>query len=127
MSNSTLHSHASLFLANHLTLGDLSNWFVILVNAKIRKFRLKQSYKREISGFLGEVAENCAVSGYYAASSSNFIPTFRNNMSVPVFKRLKMGPIGCPETSVRNHNYLLRNDPEERSSQTYKCMITKHN
>ena len=30
---------------------------------------------------------------------------------------LKMGLIGRPETLVRNHNYLLRNNPEERSSQ----------
>jgi len=29
---------------------------------------------------------------------------------------LKMGPIGCPETSVRNYNYSLRNNLEERSS-----------
>jgi len=29
---------------------------------------------------------------------------------------LKMGPIGCPETPVRNYQYSLRNDPEERSS-----------
>ena len=28
----------------------------------------------------------------------------------------KMRPIGCPETSVRNYHYLLRNNPEERSS-----------
>jgi len=28
-----------------------------------------------------------------------------------------MGPIGCPETSVRNYQYSLRNIPEERSSQ----------
>jgi len=27
-----------------------------------------------------------------------------------------MGPIGCPETSLRNYNYSLRKDPEERSS-----------
>jgi hypothetical protein len=27
-----------------------------------------------------------------------------------------MGPIGCPETSVRNYRYSLRNNPEERSS-----------
>ena len=27
-----------------------------------------------------------------------------------------MGPIGCPETSVRNYHYSLCNDPEERSS-----------
>ena len=30
---------------------------------------------------------------------------------------LRMGPIGCPETSVRNYQYLLCNNPEERSSQ----------
>jgi hypothetical protein len=27
-----------------------------------------------------------------------------------------MGPIGCPETSVTNHGYMLRNIPEERKS-----------
>jgi len=27
---------------------------------------------------------------------------------------LKMGPIGCPETSVINYHYLLRNNPEDR-------------
>ena len=32
----------------------------------------------------------------------------------PTFKT--MGPIGCPETSVRNYHYSLRNNPEERSS-----------
>ena len=25
-----------------------------------------------------------------------------------------MGPIGCPETSVRNYHYSLRNNPDER-------------
>ena len=29
---------------------------------------------------------------------------------------LKIGPIGCPETSVWNYHYSLRNNPEERSS-----------
>ena len=28
---------------------------------------------------------------------------------------LKIGPIGYPETSVRNYHYSLRNNPEERS------------
>jgi len=39
-----------------------------------------------------------------------------------------VGPIGCPETSVRNCHYLLRNSPEERSSQRkYKEMaLTSH-
>ena len=27
-----------------------------------------------------------------------------------------MRPTGCPETSVRNYHYSLRNNPEERSS-----------
>jgi hypothetical protein len=42
---------------------------------------------------------------------------------------LKMGPIGCPETSVRNCHYSLQNNPEERSSHPLRggslqsCMI----
>ena len=31
-------------------------------------------------------------------------------------KILNMVPTGCPETSVRNYHYSLRNNPEERSS-----------
>jgi len=31
-----------------------------------------------------------------------------------------MGPIGCPEMSVRIYHYSLRNNPEERSSQENK-------
>ena len=54
-----------------------------------------------ISGFHHEVDETCALLCYYAASSGNF---------------LKMEPIGCPEMWVRNYHYLLRNNPEERSS-----------
>jgi hypothetical protein len=48
------------------------------------------------AGFRDEAAENCAIPGYYAASIGNF------------FYR-RFGP------SLRNY-YLLRNDPEERSS-----------
>jgi hypothetical protein len=29
---------------------------------------------------------------------------------------MNMRPTGCPETSVRNYYYSLRNNPEERSS-----------
>jgi hypothetical protein len=35
-----------------------------------------------ISGVRHEVAENCAVLGYYASSSGNFLPTFRDNLLV---------------------------------------------
>jgi len=30
------------------------------------------------------------------------------------YRPLKMGPIGCPETSLRNYHHMLRNIPEER-------------
>jgi len=36
-----------------------------------------------ISGFRREGAENCALLGYYATSSANFLPTFRDKLSVP--------------------------------------------
>jgi len=63
-------------------------------------------------------AENCTLPGCYEASSGNFLPTFRDNLSVPCFYSwpLKKGPIGCPETSVRNYHHSLRNSPEERRS-----------
>jgi hypothetical protein len=32
-------------------------------------------------GFRREVDENCALLSYYAASSGNFLPTFRDNLS----------------------------------------------
>jgi len=51
-----------------------------------------------ISGFRCEVDEKFTLLVYYAARS-------------------KMAPIGCPETSLRNYHYWLRNNAEERSSQ----------
>ena len=59
------------------------------------------------------LAENCALLDFYTASIGNFLPTFRDNLPVPSpgVKNplpLKMGPIGCPETSVRNYQYSLR-------------------
>jgi len=36
-----------------------------------------------ISGFHREVAETCALQGYYTASSGNFLPTFQDNVSIP--------------------------------------------
>jgi len=42
------------------------NWFIV----------------RVILGFRREAPENCALLGYYAASSGNFLLTFRVNLSV---------------------------------------------
>ena len=36
-----------------------------------------------ILGFRREVDRNCPFLGYYAASSGNFLPTFRDDLSVP--------------------------------------------
>jgi hypothetical protein len=60
----------------------------------------------EISGFRREVDENCAFFGYYSSSGVQKI----------ILDPWKMGPIDCPETSVRNSHYSLRNNPKERSS-----------
>ena len=41
-----------------------------------------------------EVGENCALLGYYAASSGNALPTFRDNLSVlSSGVKIKMGKI----------------------------------
>ena len=72
-----------------------------------------------ISGFRREVGVNCALLGYYAASSGNSLPKFRDSLSVlssGVKNSKNMGPIGCPEMSVRSYHYSLRNNTEERIS-----------
>jgi hypothetical protein len=55
-----------------------------------------------ILGFCSEVDETCALLGYYAASSGNLLTI--------------LGPVGCPETSIRNYHYLLHNKPAACSS-----------
>jgi len=73
-----------------------------------------------ISGFRHEVADNCALLGYYAASSGNSLPTFRDNLSGPIFNGQEFkngGRISYSEMSVRNYHYPLRNSPEERSAE----------
>ena len=42
-----------------------------------------------ISRLCREVAENCALLGYYVARSGNILPTFRDYLSVPSL-RVKM-------------------------------------
>jgi len=71
-----------------------------------------------ISDFCREVDVNCARVGYYAASSGNLLPTFRDDLLVPTSRvqsswPLKMGPIGYLEKSMINYHYSLRNDWED--------------
>ena len=87
-----------------------------------------------ISGFRRDVAEICALLGYYAALSGSSVLSFQENLSVPssrikkFFLGLpdpKMGPIGSPETSIQNHRSTLRNIPEERRSQLHRGVSLK--
>ena len=57
------------------------------------------------------------------------LPTFQDNLSVPSSRvkdsswtvlPLKMGPIGCPETSVRKSHSTLSKIPKERSSNLHR-------
>jgi len=100
----------------------ISSWILSFCLAFPRWFSLV------ISGFRREIVERCALLGYYAASSGNFVPIFWNNLSVQESIRIldswtrRMGRIGCPETSVRNYHYSLRNNPEEHVLRPEFCM-----
>jgi hypothetical protein len=84
------------------------------------------SYKlRVISGFHSEVAENCAILRCYVANGGNFLPTFRDNISVPssgdqdffLFLTRKDGADRLSQKSLRNDHYSPRDNPEEHGSQ----------
>ena len=82
----------------------------------------KYLFQRVVLGFRREVDKNCDLVVYYAASSGNFLATFRDNLSAPSSginnpRTLRMRLKGCTETSVRNYHYPLHNNLEERSSQ----------
>ena len=70
-----------------------------------------------ISCFRHYICENHALLGYYEASSGNFLQTSMDSIWVP--------STGCPETSVRNYHYLLRESSEERSCQPHSLAFTK--
>jgi hypothetical protein len=78
--------------------------------------------KRIYSELNHVLTENCVLLGYYAASSGNSLPTFRDNISVPSSRVNNpwMGPIVCLKTSARNYHYSLRNSPGECSSHLHR-------
>jgi len=70
-------------------------------------------------------AETCALLVTYATYSGTSLPTLQDNFSIPfsgvsfLFGFLTLEDethIDCPETSVHNYHYTLRNFPEERRS-----------
>jgi len=64
------HSEKSLAVGHLHEVLILNNLFYIVISSFV------------ISGFRRDVDENCAVLGYYAASSGNSLPTFRDNLWV---------------------------------------------
>jgi len=78
-----------------------------------------------ILGFGRYVNGICALLGYYTAYSGNSIPNFRDKLSLPYASILetvidiclKMRPLVCHGTSVRNHHTTLYYIPEERRSE----------
>jgi len=90
------------------------------ISAIIGSATIKQNGSNDVAASTLQLKykhENCALLGNYAASSGNFLPTFRDNISVPSssVKKQEMGPIGCFETSVINYHYSQRNNSEESS------------
>jgi hypothetical protein len=75
-----------------------------------------------MSGFDLQVDETSTLLGHYSTCSVNFLPNFQDTLSVPSSRvknpswSLKVRPLCCPEMSVMNYNYTLRNSPEERIS-----------
>jgi len=75
--------------------------------------------------------ENCTLLRYYAASSGNFLPTIRDNLSdsssgeensgIQDSGPLKMELICWPETFVSNYHYSLHTDPKERGFNLLCC------
>jgi hypothetical protein len=118
-------------LKNHL------RWRLILFTPKILKWcqvlgklehlRLTQStsyiagnFHRLIQSCKIPQAQICDLLLCYAVYCGNRLQMFRDNLSAPTSwvenPPLKMGQIGCPETSVSNYHYKLRKIPEERKS-----------
>ena len=62
---------------------------------------------------------NLWLMGHFSEASQEIQEDISSWISLP----LKMGPIGCPETSVRNYHYTLRNIPEECRSEKLSCLL----
>jgi hypothetical protein len=53
---------------------------------------------------------NCAILGYYAASSDNFVPTFRDNLSAPTHKLEERSSQPVGGGSLKSRIFLLKSN-----------------
>jgi len=65
-----------------------------------------------ISDFRSEADENCALLGCYAASSGNFLPTFRDDLSIP-------------SSRVKNFGFLTLEEGTDRLSRNVGNYTTR--
>ena len=79
-----------------------------------------------ISGFRVEVDENCSLLGYSITQRVVVNSYRRFGTNCPSHRprivdswNLKMGPICCPEPTIRNYCYSLSNNAEERCTLTW--------
>ena len=87
-------------------------------------------------GFFIWLMRSVLLLGFYAAYNDSFVPTFRDNLSGPVFKGSsrqrrvlfwcalpwKMGQIRCSETSVRNYHSISKIPPQQRVDLIYTAV-----
>jgi hypothetical protein len=81
-----------------------------------------------ISGFRRDVDEICALLGYYAASTGNPLPTFRDNVLVPtsrVKKSMKKNRVGSLKSRIvhLNGEAKLRQLQRLQSKFVYKSVV----
>jgi hypothetical protein len=76
-----------------------------------------------VSGFHLEVDENCGILGHDAASSGNFLPTFRDKLLVlssrVKSKNIEDGTDKLSRNVGKDYHYSLHSIPEECSFQEY--------
>ena len=78
-----LHLKNSIFYVSVMPLCTRSHVLasvVLYCTIKLKPRKYFCAIAMLISGFRWEVEVNCALLGYYAASSGNFLPTFRDNL-----------------------------------------------
>ena len=125
----------TMFLSPNNTLGDKTliqrAYLPTSMLFKVWSVTISVSDKqRQTPNQTNAIPENSALLGYYAASKCNFLPTFRDNLSVQSSgaKNTFLEPIVYPETSVRNYNSALRNIPDGSRSHLHNGRsLKRHN
>jgi hypothetical protein len=83
-------------------------------------------YKSENCAFLVTTQRVVVIS--YLRFGQPIVPIFtvqESKNKISRFLNPEMGPIGCPETSVKNYHYSTRNKPVERSTHLLRSGILK--